>query len=186
VSDVKGATIGKLVSSRTGWPFAEGDDYHSEANRAKMHSGVPLNDEDRAPWLLSLHEVLTGWADRDGSGILACSALKQAYRDTLTGGLPAGSWRFVLLHLPREQVAERLNGRAEHFMNPALLETQFATLETPSDALIVAAEGTSEETVELVLEGLGMRGQAAPSTVSVRTSVRPNSTAAAATIVGSR
>src|SRR5271168_4803722 len=76
-------TIGTLLSQRTGWQYAEGDNYHSEANKAKMHAGIPLTDEDRAPWLAVLHELLHGWYQKGESGILACSALKQSYRDTL-------------------------------------------------------------------------------------------------------
>lgn len=148
-------TIGKLLSSRTGWPFAEGDDYHSEANKAKMHAGIPLNDEDRAPWLASLHEVLLVWYRGGQSGILACSALKQAYRDILSAGIAHEAYRFVLLKVAREHIAERLSHRANHYMNPGLLDSQFATLEMPSDALEVSAEGSPEETVELILRELG-------------------------------
>jgi gluconokinase len=148
-------TIGKLLSSQTGWQFAEGDDYHSEANKAKMHAGIPLNDDDRAPWLASLHEVLLGWYREGRSGILACSALKQAYRDTLSEGIAHNAYRFVLLKVSREHIAERLSKRANHYMNPGLLESQFATLEMPSDALQVSAEGTPEQTVALILSGLG-------------------------------
>jgi gluconokinase len=147
-------TVGRLLSSRTGWQFAEGDDYHSEANKAKMHAGIPLDDKDRAPWLASLHDLLLGWFRRGESGILACSALKQSYRDTLSAEIAREDLRFVLLKVSREHIAERLARRANHYMNPALLDSQFATLETPSDALAVSAEGTPEETVGLILQGL--------------------------------
>jgi gluconokinase len=150
-------TIGKLLSSKTGWQFAEGDDYHSEANKAKMHAGIPLDDEDRAPWLASLHELLLRWFQKGESGILACSALKQAYRDTLSAGIAAEAYRFVLLQVSREIIAERLAHRPDHYMNPALLDSQFATLEVPPDALAVSAEGTPEETVGLILVGIGNR-----------------------------
>jgi gluconokinase len=148
-------TIGKLLSSQTGWQFAEGDDYHSEANKAKMHAGIPLNDEDRAPWLASLHEMLLGWYREGRSGILACSALKQTYRDTLAEGIAHNAYRFVLLQVSREHIAERLSKRANHYMNPGLLDSQFAILEMPSDALQVSAEGTPEETVGLIIKELG-------------------------------
>ena len=153
-------TIGTLLSQRTGWPYAEGDDYHSDANKAKMHAGIPLTDEDRAPWLATLHELLSGWYQKHGSGILACSALKQSYRDTLTSGIPHEAYRFVLLKVPREVIAERLAHRPNHYMNPALLDSQFATLEEPSDALSVSDEGTPEETVELILKQLSPDGRA--------------------------
>ena len=79
-------TLAKTLAKLTGWQFAEGDDYHSEANRQKMHSGIPLTDEDRAPWLATLHELILQWHQRGENGILTCSALKQAYRETLTDG----------------------------------------------------------------------------------------------------
>ena len=148
-------TIGKLLSARTGWQFAEGDDYHSETNKQKMHAGVPLTDEDRAPWLAALHDLLYGWSQRGESGILACSALKQAYRDTLDAGIPRDALRFVLLHLSRQELANRVAHRPGHYMNPDLLDSQLATLEVPSDALVVSDEGTPEETVELILKELG-------------------------------
>ena len=147
-------TIGTLLCKRTGWHYAEGDDYHSEANKAKMHAGIPLNDEDRAPWLASLHELLFGWYRKGQSGILACSALKQTYRDVLAAEIDHEAYRFVWLNLSREVIAERLSHRAGHYMNPALLDSQFATLEPPSDALVVSAEGTPEETVDLILKQL--------------------------------
>jgi len=148
-------TIGTLLSSRAGWRYAEGDDFHSEANKAKMHAGIPLTDEDRAPWLATLHELLHGWYERGESGILACSALKQTYRYTLAAGIPREAYRFVWLKVAREVIAERLSHRAGHYMNPALLDSQFATLEAPSDALTVSAEGTPEQAVELILKELG-------------------------------
>jgi gluconokinase len=143
-------TIGRLLASRTGWQFAEGDDYHSEANKAKMRAGIPLDDGDRAPWLASLHELLHGWFAQRTSGILACSALKQAYRDVLVEGIPRNGYEYVLLQASYEHIAARLKARADHYMNPALLDSQFATLEVPADAFKVAAEGTPEATVELI------------------------------------
>ena len=147
-------TIGTLLSQRTGWPYAEGDDYHSEANKAKMHAGIPLTDEDRAPWLAVLHELLYGWYQKGESGILACSALKQSYRETLASGIPHEAYHFVWLEAPREVIAERLAKRSGHYMNPALLDSQFATLEAPADALEILEKATPEETVELILKQL--------------------------------
>lgn len=139
----KSTVAGALVKA-TGWQFAEGDNFHSEANRAKMHAGIPLTDEDRIPWLESLHMILKGWANRGESGILTCSALKQTYRDILATGLPENSYRFVLLDVPKSELQRRLDHRAGHFMNPALLDSQLATLEEPRDALRIEAEGTPE------------------------------------------
>jgi gluconokinase len=138
------STVGQALARLTGWNFAEGDDYHSEANRKKMHSGIPLDDHDRAPWLAALHQVLLGWQQRGENGILTCSALKQKYRDTLTDGMPPGSYRFVLLEVPEPELRQRLLARSSHFMNPALLESQLATLEQPKDALRVASAGSPD------------------------------------------
>jgi len=148
-------TIGTLLSRRAGWQYAEGDDYHSEANKAKMRAGVPLDDADRAPWLASLHELIYGWFERGESGVLACSALKQAYRETLAAEIAPEALRFVWLQVAREVIAERLSHRAGHYMNPALLDSQFATLEPPSDAIPIPAEGTPERTVTLIQAKLG-------------------------------
>ncbi len=131
------STIAQELVKLTGWKFAEGDDYHSEANRQKMHSGIPLTDEDRAPWLESLHQVILGWFRSGDSGILTCSALKQAYRDHLVKDLPPSAYRFVLLDVPFEVLRERLGNRHNHFMSPALLQSQLQTLEQPADALRV-------------------------------------------------
>jgi gluconokinase len=154
VSGTGKTTIGTLLAKRESWHYAEGDDYHSEANKAKMHAGIPLTDEDRAPWLAALHEVLLGWYRSDESGVLACSALKQSYRDTLAEGLNHQAYRFVWLKVAKAIIAERLSHRAGHYMNPALLDSQFATLEPPAEALIVSAEGSPDETVALILKQL--------------------------------
>jgi gluconokinase len=156
VSGTGKTTVGKLLAGHTCWQFAEGDDYHSKANKAKMHAGIPLNDQDRAPWLASLHDLLRGWFDKGQSGILACSALKQTYRDTLTASIPSEAYRFVWLKVSREHLAERLARRTGHYMSPALLDSQIATLEAPSDAIAVSAEGSPEETVAAILKQLGM------------------------------
>jgi gluconokinase len=147
-------TIAQELQKLTGWEYAEGDDYHSEANRKKMHSGIPLNDEDRGPWLASLHQVISGWYQKGQSGILTCSALKQAYRDILVGGLPAAAWSFVLLQVPPEELQRRLAHRSGHYMNPALLDSQLRTLEEPRDALRVDATGLPAEIAKRVLDQL--------------------------------
>jgi gluconokinase len=151
VSGAGKSTIAEALARATGWQFVEGDDYHSDANRKKMHSGTPLTDEDRAPWLASLHEVLQSWASRGESGIMTCSALKQAYRDTLAKGLPEGSYHFVLLEVPRAELEKRLKERAGHFMSPQLLDSQLATLEDPKDALRIQADGSPDEIAGKIL-----------------------------------
>jgi gluconokinase len=148
------STIAQALAKRTGWEFVEGDDYHSAQNVAKMKAGVPLTDADRAPWLAALHDVLLGWQKQGTSGVMTCSALKQAYRATLSEGMDAAEFRFVLLNVPRDTLIERLQHRPGHFMNPALLDSQLATLEMPSDAIRVDANQAPDATVGLVLKQL--------------------------------
>jgi gluconokinase len=146
------STIAKALVDLTGWAFAEGDDYHSEANRQKMHAGIPLTDEDRIPWLSSLHDVLVAWQRNGVNGILTCSALKQSYRDLLAKDLPAGSYRFVLLDVPRTVLEARMHNRPGHFMNPDLLQSQLDTLEMPRDALRVDATQPPEAVAREIYE----------------------------------
>ena len=147
-------TIGTKLAAAEHWEYAEGDDYHSAANKAKMHAGIPLTDADRAPWLTALHEVLLGWYRSRTSGVLACSALRQAYRDELSADIPGAELRFVLLEVPKEVLQERLAERKNHYMSPALLESQIATLETPKDAIRVAGDRPPDEVVGEIMTAL--------------------------------
>ncbi len=154
------STIANELVKQTGWEFAEGDDYHSEANKAKMHAGVPLSDADRAPWLKALHGVLAGWVREGKNGVMTCSALKESYRVTLVNGLPEGAVRFVLLEVPREELEKRLAHRTGHFMSPALLDSQLATLEVPGDALRIKAVGDVGAVARDILNQLGAANKA--------------------------
>jgi gluconokinase len=145
-------TIGSLLAKRTGTVFADADDYHPLANKQKMASGQPLNDDDRQPWLETLNKLLRGWHNSGKGGVLACSALKEKYRATLAADMPKGSVAFVLLDGSRELIAARLAARKHEFMNPKLLETQLATLEPPADALRVVNDRPPEEVVEQILQ----------------------------------
>ncbi len=149
-------TIGTLLAERSGAIFADADDYHPAANKAKMAAGNPLNDEDRQPWLETLNGLLQGWF-RDGkSGVLACSALKEKYRDTLAGGMPDGTVHFVLLDGSPEMIAERLAARKHEYMNPKLLESQFRTLEPPKDAFTIVNDQSPGRIVDEILAHVQM------------------------------
>jgi len=127
-------TIGMLLAERTGALFADADDFHPLANKLKMAAGHPLDDHDRQPWLEVLNHLLRGWFEQGSSGVLACSALKASYRDTLAMGLPHGALHFVLLEGSPHLIAQRLAARKHEYMNPNLLESQLETLEPPTEA----------------------------------------------------
>lgn len=145
-------TIGELLASRTAAVFADADDYHPAANKEKMAAGHPLNDEDRQPWLETLNQLMRGWYQAGKSGILACSALKQKYRDTLASDMPQHALTFVWLDTPKEVIAERLAARHHEFMNPNLLQSQFDALEPPTDALRIVNDRAPEQVAERILE----------------------------------
>jgi gluconokinase len=145
-------TIGKMLAVETGWRFADADDFHSEANRAKMHAGVPLTDEDRKPWLATLHQLLLGWYEAGTSGILGCSALRQSYREVLTPQIPPVNIRFILLEVSRPVLEARLKARRNHYMNPELLQSQLDTLEITPDLTWVNAEGSPPKIVQEILD----------------------------------
>lgn len=150
-------TVGHALAQETGWPFADADDFHSEANRAKMHAGIPLTDEDRAPWLRSLHEQIASWLREGANGVLACSALKKSYRATLTEGTPPESIRFVYLTGPESVIHERLEARHDHYMPPSLLPSQLAALEPPQDAIQVSIAQSVPAIVQQILSALARK-----------------------------
>jgi carbohydrate kinase (thermoresistant glucokinase family) len=130
------STIGSVLAASLGWPFLEGDALHPAANVAKMAAGHPLTDADRLPWLQAIGQRMDAWTAAGVGGVVACSALRRAYRDVLRGdtngrrGGPGGV-RFVLLDVDRDELADRMAHRHGHFMPPALLDSQLATLERP-------------------------------------------------------
>ena len=149
-------TVGERLAARLGWTFHDGDDLHPAANVRKMAAGEPLTDEDRRPWLAALREVIEGH-ERDGTdAVVACSALKEAYRRTLLAGAPSA--RIVYLRGDRTLLEERLRGRRGHFFRAELLASQLATLEEPgpSSTAIVDVDAEVEVVVERVLAALGL------------------------------
>src|SRR3954452_8688543 len=124
--------IGASFAKAIGVPFLEGDDYHPPENVRRMASGIPLTDEDRAGWLQTLAARIRDAKDAGTGLVLACSALKRAYREILRDAARPELLRFIYLRGTREVIGERLRARKGHFMNPALLESQFAALEEPT------------------------------------------------------
>ena len=145
-------TIGTLFAKRSCATFADADDYHPSANKQKMTAGHPLTDEDRQPWLEQLNALLQQWFRFSQSGVLACSALKQQYRETLSAGKPQGTVSFRLLEASRELLAHRLEERHHEFMSPNLLDSQLVTFETPKDAWVVKNDRTPDEVVSEILD----------------------------------
>lgn len=125
-------TLGAALAGRLGWEFADADDYHPQANKEKMARGEALNDDDRQPWLETLHGLLADHIAQGKPMVLACSALKQKYRDTLMDGLDGVA--LVYANGSKELIAERMRARS-HFMPVSLLDSQFATLEPPESAI---------------------------------------------------
>jgi gluconokinase len=153
VSGAGKTTVGSLLAASLGWDFADADDYHSPENIEKMRAGIPLTDVDRAPWLKSLRARIAGWLDSGNNGVLACSALRQAYRDELRIN---ESVRFVFLKGTPDLLSARLRQRHNHYMKQSMLESQLATLEEPVDALIEPADLAPEQIVQQIRESLAL------------------------------
>ncbi len=150
-------TVAKGIAERMHWDFAEGDDFHSEANVAKMHSGHPLTDEDRWPWLRSIGDWINEREKQGTSAVLTCSALKRVYRDLLREGRPGV--RFCHVEVDAELIAKRLAARQGHYMPPSLLPSQLAALEPlePDEpGATVSAAPTPEEVVDNAMKALGL------------------------------
>jgi gluconokinase len=141
VSGVGKTTLGERLAKRLGWPFIDADDYHPAANVAKMAGGVALDDEDRWPWLDALNQRLREEAD----AVVACSALKQSYRERLLAGIAEA--RVVFLHGAKPLIAARLAERKHRYMPASLLDSQFATLEPPAQAIAIDVAGEPEACV---------------------------------------
>ncbi len=123
-------TVGLRLALRLGWAFKEGDELHPAQNIAKMRSGEPLTDADRAPWLCAVAAWIDGWIKAGVRGVITCSALRRTYRRFLTRGRPQVA--FVFLQGSEAVLSERVAGRRDHFMAPSLLSSQLATLEAPT------------------------------------------------------
>jgi len=135
VSGCGKSTVGQLLANRLGWQFYDGDDFHPQANIDKMSQNIPLTDTDRLPWLQTLHDLIAKQVAKGDSLVVACSALKQRYRDILLTNNP--DTVLVYLRGDYELIWHRMQARQEHFMKENMLRSQFKTLEEPISALIV-------------------------------------------------
>jgi carbohydrate kinase (thermoresistant glucokinase family) len=148
-------TVGELIAHELDWPFVDGDDLHPKANIDKMRGGTPLTDSDRAPWLAAIGAWIDARAAAGQPGVVACSALKRAYRDTLRAGRP--QVRIVYLRGSQDQIAERLAHRSGHFWPPELLASQFADLQEPGpdeDPIVVDIAEAPEAAAKAVITKL--------------------------------
>jgi gluconokinase len=150
-------TVGAMLAGRLGCAFADGDSFHPAANIAKMRAGLPLTDADRRPWLAAIARWIAERIAAGQSGVLACSALKRAYRDQLVAGRPAV--RVVFLRVGHDIDAARLLTRRGHFFPEKLLDSQFADLENPQPAegaIVVSADGEPAAVVDHIIRALNL------------------------------
>lgn len=164
VSGAGKSTIAEALAERLGFPMRDGDAFHPPANVAKMASGVPLTDADRWPWLKAIADAIDAMAAAGTPVVIACSALKRAYREALVHGRK--DVVIVYLKGSREVIASRLARRLDHFMPPALLDSQLATLEEPrpdEPAITVNIAGSVEAIVDDIMLKLGLAPRRAAS-----------------------
>ena len=154
VSGCGKSLIGEMLAERLKCAFTDGDAFHSAANKEKMHKGIPLTDDDRWPWLQALRDLIEQSLDSRRGAVLACSALKSAYREVLGGGL--ADVHFVLLDGDPAVLKARLAERRHEFMNPALLDSQLATLERPIDTITIDIDQPVDEQVRQIRAALGV------------------------------
>jgi len=145
-------SVGKALVQQLKWDFYDADDFHPSENVAKMEKGIPLNDSDRAPWLASLHDLISSTLKADRHGILACSALKERYRQQLLDGNP--DVQLVYLKGTYDLIWSRMSERTDHFMKSQMLQSQFETLEEPTNAWTFDISQPVNDIVQEILQYL--------------------------------
>ena len=148
------STVGKLLAARLDWAFVDADDFHPAANIEKMKHGIPLTDADRLPWLANIHAELLRLSQAKQDVVLACSALKQSYRDQLSAGL---DFRVVYLRGTYDQMRRHIEGRHGHFAGEEILAGQFADLEEPKSALLLDVSHSPEQLAVQAIRLLHLR-----------------------------
>ena len=144
------STLGKALAQMLRWDFFDADDFHSDANIVKMAAGIPLDDSDRTPWLAKLHDQLISTLQAGRHPVLACSALKEKYRAQLLGGMD----HIAVIHLKGtyDMIWSRMSARQGHYMKPAMLQSQFATLEEPEGALVLDVSMPLDEMLDTIMK----------------------------------
>ncbi len=145
-------TIGEILAEKLAWKFYDADDYHPIANKKKMSEGIPLDDRDRVPWLETLNQIIADHLFNGNNMILACSALKQSYREIL--GIDQKQVHSVFLKGSFELLKGRLTSRTHEYMSQELLASQLSTLEEPTTGLIVDISGTPEQAGQAIIDAL--------------------------------
>jgi gluconokinase len=143
-------TVGKALARRLGWDFFDADDFHPAENIAKMASGIPLSDSDRAPWLAALHNLLSSTLKSNHHPVLACSALKETYRAQLLDGID--NVEIIYLKGSYELIWSRMSGRDGHYMRPEMLRSQFAVLEQPENVFSLDVSMSPQDMVGKIVE----------------------------------
>ena len=148
-------TVGRALAAELGWDFYDGDDFHPPENITKMENGIPLTDSDRAPWLAALHDLIETCLRRNHPGVLACSALKERYRQELV----SGSEDVQLVHLKGsyELIWSRMAARSDHYMKPEMLKSQFEALEEPAEGLTVDISLSVDDIVQEILRRINVQ-----------------------------
>ncbi|MDJ0736918.1 MAG: gluconokinase [Nostocaceae cyanobacterium] len=154
VSGTGKTTIGQLLATVLEWKFEDGDDFHPPGNIDKMQGGIPLDDGDRIPWLLTLQKAIKEWLKEDKNVVLACSALKESYRQLLL--VDAENIKLVYLQADFETIQKRLQERQNHFMPEKLLKSQFDALEEPNNAISVDVSQPKDVILQTIRESLGI------------------------------
>jgi|SRR5271166_6061762 len=154
VSGAGKTTIGRMLADAVGWRFCDADDLHSPTNKAKMAQGIALTDADRAPWLTAIHDLIATGLAKNLNLVLACSALKQSYREEIV--VDPQRVKVVYLKGNRALIAARIAERKHHFMNKNLLDSQFNTLEEPRDVVAVDIDAPPEAIVANIRQQLGV------------------------------
>ena len=150
VSGCGKSSVGKSLAQSLGWDFYDADDFHPPENIAKMAKGIPLDDSDRAPWLASLHDMILSKLTDNSPSVLACSALKERYRQQLTKGNE--SVQVVYLKGSYDLIWSRMEKRTAHYMKPHMLQSQFETLEEPTNALTIDISLPVENIVQEIIQ----------------------------------
>ncbi|HEY4246844.1 MAG TPA: gluconokinase [Lacunisphaera sp.] len=145
-------TVGRMLAAQLDWPYFEADDFHSAANKTKMGHGIPLDDDDRAPWLVAIRQRIDECVAGHQSAVFSCSALKESYRHILMDRVPSIS--LVYLAGDPATLLARMRGRSGHYMKPDMLQSQLATLEVPHDALNLDITQPPETIVAEIRESL--------------------------------